>query len=335
MIGKDLRFAAGIALQRPFQVLVQVTNRCNMKCSFCDFWPNGAPPREELTTDEYRGIARTLSILGTFLVSIEGGEPFLRADLVDIVGAFASAGHLPVLYTNGWFVDAAKAKALFDAGLTNVGVSIDFPDPARHDAKRGLPMTWARAWNAVSCFKDAAPKGGRQVHVMTVFMKENQHDLEALLELSKAAGVGHSITLLSREGFRRVENDADQWPDESVTPRLEALWRRFPHFRVFGDYLSGFDEFLQKRSLPVCRAGRQSFNIDHLGNVSPCIEKIDQAEGNLRSKPLASLLLSMKHRPDVESCQKCWTLCRGFSQFLGEGGSLPAWRDLAFRMRSG
>jgi len=57
-------------------------------------------------------------------------------------------------------VDAAKAKALFDAGLTNVGVSIDFPDPERHDAKRGLPMTWARAWNAVSHFREPRRTAG-------------------------------------------------------------------------------------------------------------------------------------------------------------------------------
>jgi len=73
-LGRDLRFAAGIAMRRPFQALVQVTNRCNMKCSFCDFWPNGAPPKEELTVEEYRRIAGELRGLGTFLISVEGGS---------------------------------------------------------------------------------------------------------------------------------------------------------------------------------------------------------------------------------------------------------------------
>src|SRR5690348_2020757 len=43
VIRKDASFALGLLRRRPFQVLVQVTNRCNMKCSFCDFWPNVAP----------------------------------------------------------------------------------------------------------------------------------------------------------------------------------------------------------------------------------------------------------------------------------------------------
>ncbi|MBI3890780.1 MAG: hypothetical protein HY303_04545, partial [Candidatus Wallbacteria bacterium] len=41
---RDLGFAAGLLLGRPFSCLLQVTNRCNMRCSFCDFWPNGVSP---------------------------------------------------------------------------------------------------------------------------------------------------------------------------------------------------------------------------------------------------------------------------------------------------
>jgi hypothetical protein len=78
---RQLGFAVNLLRRRPFQCLLQVTNRCNMKCSFCDFWPNGALPHEELTIDEFRQLAGQLSGLGRFLVSIEGGEPFVRADL--------------------------------------------------------------------------------------------------------------------------------------------------------------------------------------------------------------------------------------------------------------
>ena len=58
---RDLRFAAGVLRRQPFQVLLQVTNRCNMQCSFCDFWPNGVPPGEELTLADFERIERELS----------------------------------------------------------------------------------------------------------------------------------------------------------------------------------------------------------------------------------------------------------------------------------
>lgn len=265
-------------------------------------------------------------------MSLEGGEPFVRPDLVDIVRIF-SRRHAAVLYTNGWYVTEESARALFDAGMTQVGVSIDYPDAARHDAKRGLPGTHEKAWRAVEMFRDAAPHQGQQVHVMTVLMEDTWRGLEALLEQSASRGVGHAVTLLATSGFRR-KSGPDQVPQASVSAELTRLWDRFPHFRIFRDYLEKVDPFLTGGEMPTCRAGKQSFNIDHLGNVSPCIEKIDRIIGNVRQESLATLHRRMEDLSWVSTCQDCWTLCRGFSQLMGAGGSASSWRDLMSRMRS-
>ncbi len=342
---KDASFALGILRRRPFQVLVQVTNRCNLKCSFCDFWPNPAPRNEELTVAEYNRVAEELSGLGTFLVSIEGGEPLLRPDILPIVEAFA-AKHTPVLFTSGWHMNREKAAALFAAGLTHASVSIDYPDAARHDSKRGLPGTFDRAWRAVELLRDAAPHGGKQVHVMTVLMRDNADDLEALYQHSAALGVGHQVTLLSTTGFRRGRGQGtatgprtgpgiDQMPQPGLSPRLVELWQRYPHVRFFRDYFDRVDAFLSGGPMPACGAGLQSFNLDHVGNVSPCIEKIDRVVGNIRTESLAALhqRLRVEHEA-LRGCQDCWTACRGFTDALGKGGTLGGWRDLSSRMRS-
>ena len=336
-VANQLRFAVGVARGRPFSALVQVTNRCNMRCSFCDFWSNGVAPAEELTLDDYRRVAGELGELGCFLVSIEGGEPTVRPDLVEIVRAFA-ARHLTVLYTNGWHVTDELARALFAAGLTQVGVSIDFADADRHDAKRGLTGTTERAWRAVDLLRAAAPHGGRQVHVMTVLMEENWRELEALLEQSAAREVGHVVTLLADGGYRRGPGP-DRPPPPEAAAALEELWRRHDHLRVFRGYFPLMGTFLAQRTdeLPACRAGLQSFNLDHVGNVAPCIEKIDQPVGNVRDASLAQLharLAGPEVAGAVAGCQQCWTACRAWAQLMGQGGSLPAWRDLATRMRS-
>ena len=327
---KDVALAVTIARKRPFNVFIQVTNRCNMRCDFCTFWSNGAHPREELTVADYRRLADELAGIGHFMVSIEGGEPFNRSDILAIV-ATLSRHHTCVMYTNGWYIDAARARALFASGLTQIGVSIDFPDARRHDAKRGLPGTTERAWQAVELLRDAAPRGGRQVHVMTVYMDENRQDLEALLQQSQRRGVGHCITLLATQGTRRAPGGS--WPEELVSDHLLDLWRRYPHFRAMRDYLGLMDTFLTEGDMPTCHAGRQSFNIDHLGNVAPCIEKIAAPVGNVRTDSLAELLARMRTHPEVAGCQECWTLCRGMSQLLGQRGRPRAWLDMAIRMR--
>jgi MoaA/NifB/PqqE/SkfB family radical SAM enzyme len=329
---RELGLAASMLRRRPYSLLLQVTNRCNMKCSFCDFWPHGVPPREELSLDDFRRLSRELRELGRFLVSIEGGEPFVRPDLVEIVRAFAD-DHVPVLFTNGWYVTRGNAKALFDAGLAQAGVSLDFPD-ARHDAKRVLPGAFRRALEAIDHCLAAAPHGGKQVHIITVLMRENAGDIERLVEMSRERGIGHVITLISTHGYRRGKG-VDALPDPGVGARLVEIWKANPHWRFWREYVEKIDDFLEGRPMPVCRAGLQSFNIDHVGNVSPCVEKIDTIAGNIREEPLAAIHARLAaDRHEVSRCQQCWTVCRAFSQLMGNGGSARGWWDMATRMRS-
>jgi MoaA/NifB/PqqE/SkfB family radical SAM enzyme len=332
-IRKDAAFTLGLLKKKPFQCLVQLTNRCNMTCSFCDFWANPAHRRDELSTDDYRRVARELAELGCCIVSIEGGEPYIRPDLPEIVEAFGRE-HLPTLFTNGWFVTRENAAGLFARGLSHASVSIDYPEAERHDRKRGQAGAYDRATRALEHFLAAAPRGAKQVHVMSVLMGDNWRDFEALFEMSKRIGVGHQVTLLSRSGYRRGKGP-DELPPEGVSAHLHGLWRRYPHVQFFGEYFQQIDAFLTGGSLPTCKAGVQSFNIDHVGNVSPCIEKIDETAGNVKKESLVAI-----HRRLVEAqgrvagCQACWTACRGLAQALGDGGSPGAWVDLATRMRS-
>ncbi len=329
---KDLGFGLTIARRRPFSLLYQVTNRCNLTCSFCDFWPNGAPPSQELTVEEVERVSTELADLGTFLVSIEGGEPTIRQDLPALVAAFARR-HLTVLYTNGTLLDDARIGALFDAGLDQLGVSIDWAEESRHDDKRGKARTAEKAWRAVEALRRAAPHGGRQVHVMTVVMASNEHQLPELLDRSAAAGVGHMFTLLSTHGDRR-NGEVDAPAQPGVGARLLALRDRHAHVRSFGVYLEGIDPFLRGEVLPACAAGRQGANLDHVGNLSPCIEKLGEPVGNVREVSVPVLWERLRAHPAPRGCNDCWTLCRGLGQALGSGGSVRATWELSTRLRS-
>jgi len=331
---RDARFAAGLLRKKPFDCLIQVTNRCNMKCSFCDFWPNAAPRRQELTVDDYRRVAGELKAMGCCVVSVEGGEPMVRPDLVEIVRAFA-ADHLPSLFTNGWYVTPENARALFDAGLLHATVSIDYPDAARHDAKRGQEGAYERAWRALDHFLAVAPRGAKQIHVMTIIMDDNWQDLEALLRLTQARGVGHQLSLLSLSGENRGKAGSDRLPPAEVSQRMLDLWERYPHIQFFRDYFARMEPYLAGAPMPTCRAGVQSFNIDHVGNVGACIERSHISYGNVKTEPLSTIHARMAaDRAEVSRCQDCWTICRGFSQSLSNGGSPRAWLDLVTRMKS-
>jgi cyclic pyranopterin phosphate synthase len=118
---------------------VSLTDKCSLRCSYC-MPPEGLDwlPGEHLLNDAevIRLITLAVERLGVREVRFTGGEPLLRRGLEKIVeatGALRTAdGSAPVtaLTTNGIGL-AKRAKALRDAGLNRVNVSLDTLDPAR------------------------------------------------------------------------------------------------------------------------------------------------------------------------------------------------------------
>lgn len=314
--------------ERPISAYVQVTNRCDRRCPSCGFWRRPAAPGEELSVEEHRRVARQLATLGCCHVSLEGGEPLLREDLVEIVSAYA-AHHPTALFTSGARMTAPLAARLFRAGLARACVSIDFADEAEHDRRRGEGAARS-AWAAVELLRDAAPRAGRQVEVASIWMKANQHALAPLLERSRARGVGHLVSVLSTSGDRRHPG-GDEPPEPAAVAEAIALWTRHRHLRVPSDYLRLAGAFLVGAPLPRCRAGLQSLNVDHRGAVSPCVDRVDAAVGNVRDATVAALWRRLVAADLGRECQACWVLCRGYAQLLGKGGGLRPLLETAVR----
>jgi cyclic pyranopterin phosphate synthase len=132
MAGVDTRDRLG----RPLRDLrVSVTDRCNFRCTYCmprevfgrDF---AFLPRTDLLT--FEEIARLVSLFiaeGVEKIRLTGGEPLVRAGLERLVAMLAPLPGLRdlTLTTNGSLL-AAKARALRDAGLQRVTVSLDSLD---------------------------------------------------------------------------------------------------------------------------------------------------------------------------------------------------------------
>jgi MoaA/NifB/PqqE/SkfB family radical SAM enzyme len=322
---RDARLFSGVALQAPIHCIVQVTNRCNLSCGFCSFWERPARREDEMTVHDFELISAKLAEAGSMVVSIEGGEPLLRSDIVEIVRAFARRHH-PIVFTNGWRVTDELARNLWAAGMLQAGVSIDYADANRHDQHRGQAGTFEAARRALDILRRTAPQGRRQVIVMTVVMHDNVVDLERLLQVSDAHDVNHQITLVSVSGDGRHDR-AQHMPPLSVGPLLLELKRKYPHFVSFTGYLEGVERFLRGEVRQPCWAGQRFLNIDHLGEVSPCIEKLHLSAGNLRREPWAVIASRLREVEEVRSCTACYTSCRGFVEEMASG-NLRSYREL-------
>jgi cyclic pyranopterin phosphate synthase len=106
---------------------VSVTDRCNLRCTYCMPAEVVFRPREELLT--YEEIARVVAVAaqaGIRSVRLTGGEPLVRRDVPVLVRQLVAIDGIEevALTTNGLLL-AEQAALLFAAGLTRLNVSLD------------------------------------------------------------------------------------------------------------------------------------------------------------------------------------------------------------------
>ena len=120
---------------RPYALLAEITYRCPLHCPYCSN-PVVASLREaprhpqvvgysngELTTDEWKRVIREAAALGVLQIGFSGGEPLVRPDLAELIGAARGANLYTNLITSGIGLDDGRLDALRDAGLDSVQLS--------------------------------------------------------------------------------------------------------------------------------------------------------------------------------------------------------------------
>jgi cyclic pyranopterin phosphate synthase len=110
---------------------ISLTDHCNLRCVYCmpedqTFRPNA----ELMQDDEILLLTRLFADLGFDKIRLTGGEPTVRAHVVDIVRGIASTpGIRSVSMTTNGVLLSKLAEPLKQAGLERVNVSIDTLDP--------------------------------------------------------------------------------------------------------------------------------------------------------------------------------------------------------------
>src|SRR5688572_24167304 len=113
----------GIAVERPYTLIAELTYRCPLACAYCSN-PVQYVGKDMLSADTWRRILREAEALGVVQVNLTGGEPLLREDLETIV----SEAHDLDLYTNlitaGLPLNRERLARLRDCGLSSIQLSI-------------------------------------------------------------------------------------------------------------------------------------------------------------------------------------------------------------------
>jgi MoaA/NifB/PqqE/SkfB family radical SAM enzyme len=315
-IRKKLRLLKAYLRGYPIWVSWQVTYACNFHCLGCQYWKEevnfSREARErEASPDDFRVAAAKLSELGSLLINLAGGEPFLRQDLPEIVHSVA-AQHFPMLTTNGWLVTEHNARALWDAGLWGISVSLDFSDPGAHDAQRGRRGAAERARRALQILSRTRTRPWQRVNLMCVLNHRNMGEVEDLIRFAAAENASFMI-----QPYTPMKNgNTELVPRQKSSAHLLALKRLYRNFLSNPCFLEKFDRFYEDHGIADCKAGQAFFNIDNYLNVQKCVEFREESIGNLREMSAREMLTRLNQEHRRNQCKACWYNCRGEIEVL-------------------
>ena len=320
-----------MSLSSPYDFIIQwhLTEKCNLHCKHC--YQAGAS-QPEMDFDLIRGVvgeishmlqdwqeAYDLEFSPSF--NVTGGEPFLRADFLNILEEMTGAGFDCYVLSNGTIITAERAQAL--AGLGVKGVQISLEGPAEiHDEIRGRG-SFAASIRGIQNLLEA----GVEVSVNATLSRFNAGASIELVRLAASLGV-------ARLGCSRLVpwgQGQAMLPLMLEPQEVKALYEELFSLDVKGLEIVSGDPIAAQMGLPAdgedqgdipaggCAAGVAGLTILADGTVTPCrrlpLPLGRVGEDSLREIWAASpILAQLRDRSQYHGkCAGCkrWSACRG------------------------
>ncbi|MFW5956222.1 MAG: TIGR04347 family pseudo-SAM/SPASM protein [Halorhabdus sp.] len=338
-------------------IVWNVTNADNLECEYC--YSEAGPGRGEgeLTTAEGRGLIEDLAQYGVQTLQLSGGEPLMRKDLAELIGAATDAGLAVTLATNGTLLTEDRAESLQEAGLSSVSVAIDGL-PEHHDEIYGREGAFDDAMAGI----EAAQTAGLDVSVRFTMTERNAGDMEEVIDMLALRGI---------ERFEFYHLEYDTRDEEIMTLDVDHQAQRRAVRRVCdltldaherghgietvleGNYADGgyvyqyAKEELGEDRADAIRAfldaqggdpaGERIADIDYQGNVHLTPFWQEYSLGNVRDRPFSAiwedesnpLLAKLRDRENhlPSRCPNCeyYAMCRGGSRHRALAAEGDVW----------
>ena len=294
------KYAYLTAVRKPILVHFEVTMRCNARCGFCDYWKTDASEKSR----ELTSFADAARFFNPMMVTWTGGEPTLRRDLESLVSAVDRAIRVKymTLITHGGMLTVERAQSLWDAGINQFNVSLDFLDE-RHDQARGIPGLAAKILTTVAAIRERGMDG---VRFNTVIKRSNLDQLVPIVHAAAAIGVGVNFSCYTDnkngnpEGLIAADDLAQL--DAAIAELLAYKRRRRGVITNSDYYLEQIPRYVRGLVTEPCESGMRTIHVDPTGHVKRCPDfPSDFHWRDFR-----------KYQP--VNCNACYYACRGEAQ---------------------
>ncbi|HEX9636001.1 MAG TPA: radical SAM protein [Acidobacteriota bacterium] len=305
------------SVPQPRSALIATTFKCNARCVMCNIWR--VKEHNDLKPEEYRDLPRSLEH-----INVSGGEPFLRKDLVEIVGVLAErcpAAH-QVISSNGFLPEVLEEQVGRMLKITKkLGVRVSFDGVgAVHEEIRGTPGAFDRCVRSIQVLHQL---GVRDLGIAFTASDGNIEHIDKAYQLSLDLGVQFSFAAAQSSAiFFQADGNAmlSRRPelaravDRLATRELRGWHPKRWYRALFETRLKHF--VLGELPFTGCSAGSSSFYLAPDGTVYPC-NIMEAPLGNLRQQRFEELWAAPRAwqiRERVDRCpHPCYMICSSAS----------------------
>lgn len=291
-------------MRTPRSVDVEITSRCNLRCSYCYFFDNPETRYTDLPTESWLRFFEELGRAAVMDVCLLGGEPFIRSDLPRLIeGIVVNRMRFSIL-SNGTLISDEIASFIRSTNRCNfVQVSIDGSNAQAHDSCRG-EGSFARAVNGIRILQE----NDVPVTVRVTLHRHNIDDLDNIAGLlledlqlqaftTNAAGylgscrnnreillstgdrekAMNSLVRLSRKYEGRITAQAGPLAEAGMWSRMEEARRLGEESFEDGGYLTG------------CGCPWSALAVRSDGTFVPCLFLSHMQLGRMQTIPLEAV----------------------------------------------
>jgi len=200
--------------QKPFLVIWETTQACDLACMHCRAEAEPNPKPDELTHEEGLKLIDDVAEMGVPILVLSGGDPLKRKDLLECIHHGKKRrlrmGTIPAATP---LLTQKVVRSLKEADLDQMALSLDASTQEAHDTFRGVPGAFAKTMEAVQWAHEA----DLPLQINTVMTRHNFEDADRLIALVQAldivfwevfflvqTGRGTEITGLTADEVERV-----------------------------------------------------------------------------------------------------------------------------------
>ena len=252
---------------------------CNMNCDMCYVRLS----RDEMNQKgrirsgkEWLEVAKQMRDAGTLFILLTGGEPLLHPDFRTIYCELKKMGMIVTLNTNGTLIDENLADFFASYRPRRVNITLYGKNAETYERLCHYGAGYEMAVRGIRLLRER----GIDVKINGSLTKENREDISQLLETAKQLDAPiHIDTYMYPAGRERntgFHYEARLAPEEAARARVEILQASFTEeeYRLYRERTLQMADSAspEKPDLHIrCRAGRSSFVVNWLGNMTPCV----------------------------------------------------------------